>query len=37
VQIIKLVELADDLGAVGIVAAEVLVHVTVEDDGLGRL
>ena len=39
VQVVQLVELADDLGpgAVGVVAAEALVHVAVEDDGLGRV
>ena len=36
VQVVQLHELADDLGAVGVVAAEALVHVAVEDDGLGR-
>ena len=37
VQVVQLVELVDDLGAVGVVAAEALVHVAVEDDGLGRV
>ena len=37
VQVVKLVSLADDLGAVGVVAAEALVHVAVEDDGLSRV
>ncbi len=37
VQVVQLHELADDLGAVGFVAAEALVHVAVEDDGLGRV
>lgn len=37
VQVVQLVVLFDDLGAVGVVAAEALVHVAVEDDGLGRV
>ena len=37
VQVVRLTELADDPGAVGVVAAEALVHVAVEDDGLGRV
>ena len=37
VQVVQLVVLDDDLGAVGVVAAEALVHVAVEDDGLGRV
>ncbi len=36
VQVVQLVPLADGLGAVGVVAAEALVHVAVEDDALGR-
>jgi hypothetical protein len=36
VQIVQPVVLADDLDAVGVVAAEALVHVAVEDDALGR-
>ncbi len=36
VQVVQLVALADDLGAVGVVAAEALVHVAVEDDALDR-
>jgi hypothetical protein len=32
VQVVKLAKLVDDLGAVGVVAAEALVHVAVEDD-----
>ena len=36
VQVVQLATLADDFGAVGVVAAEALVHVAVEDDGLGR-
>ena len=35
VQIVQFVHFVDDLGAVGVVAAEALVHVAVEDDGLG--
>ena len=37
VQVVQLSILADFLGAVGVVAAEALVHVAVEDDGLGRV
>ena len=38
VQVVQLVVLVDDLGAVGVVAAEALVHMAVEDhDGLGRV
>ena len=38
VQVVQLVVLVDDeLGAVGVVAAEGLVHVSIEDDGLGRM
>ena len=37
VQVVQLSPLLDDLGAVGVVAAEALVHVAVEDDGLGRV
>ena len=37
VQVVQLVVLIDDLGSVGVVAAEALVHVAVEDDGLGRV
>ena len=36
VQVVQLVVLVDDLGAVRVVAAEALVHVAVEDDALGR-
>ena len=36
VQVVQLAPLVDGLGAVGVVAAEALVHVAVEDDGLGR-
>ena len=36
VQVVQRV-LADDLGAVGVVADEGLVHVAVEDDALGRV
>ena len=36
VKVVQLGALADELGAVGVVAAEALVHVTVEDDALGR-
>ena len=35
VQVVQLGVLVDDLGAVGVVGAEALVHVAVEDDGLG--
>ena len=35
VQVVQLVPLVDDMGAVRVVAAEALVHVAVEDDGLG--
>ena len=35
-QVVQLVKLTDELGAVGVEAAEALVHVTVEDDALGR-
>ena len=37
VQVVQLVPLDDDPGAGGVVAAEALVHVAVEDDGLGRV
>jgi hypothetical protein len=37
VQVVQLHVLVDELGAVGVVAAEALVHVAVEDDGLGRV
>ena len=37
VQVVQLVVLVDDLGAVGVVGAEALVHVAVEDDALGRV
>ncbi len=37
VQVVQLVVLADVLGAVGVVAAEALGHVAVEDDGLSRV
>ena len=37
VQVVQLVVLLDELGAVGVVAAEGLVHVTIEDDGLDRV
>jgi hypothetical protein len=37
VQFVALVMLVDDLGAVGVVAAEALVQVAVEDDRLGRV
>ena len=37
VQGVQLASLVDELGAVGVVAAEALVHVAVEDDGLGRV
>ena len=37
VQVVQLFPLVDDLGAVGVVAAEALVHMAVEDDGLGRM
>ncbi len=36
VQFVQLAVLADDLDAVGVVAADALVHVAVEDDALGR-
>ncbi len=36
VQVVQLVALVDDLGAVGVVVFEALVHVAVEDNGLGR-
>jgi hypothetical protein len=36
VQVVQLAPLVDDLDAVGVVAAEALVHVAVEDDALGR-
>ena len=36
VQVVQLATLSDEQGAVGIVAAEALVHVAVENDGLGR-
>ena len=35
VQVVQRRVLVDDLGAVGVVAAEALVHMAVEDDGLG--
>ena len=37
VQVVQLTSLVDDLGYVGVVVAEALVHVAVEDDGLGRM
>ncbi len=37
VQVVQLVVLIDDPGSVGVVAAEALVHVAVEDDGLSRV
>ena len=37
VQVVQPSLLVDELGAVGVVAAEALVHVAVEDDGLGRV
>ena len=37
VQVVQLFPLADDLGSVGVVAAEALVHVAVEDDRLDRV
>ncbi len=37
VQVVQLASLVDELGAVGVVAAEALVHVAVEDDRLDRV
>ncbi len=36
VQVVQLATLFDAQGVVGVVAAEALVHVAVENDGLGR-
>jgi hypothetical protein len=36
VQVVQLVFLAEEMGAVGVVAAEAVAHVAVEDNALGR-